>query len=207
MSKHDPYSFDPRTAKPLREPLPSEAFERILLVPGLNGSGPEHWQSRWLRSRADCIRVELGDWDAPTCAGWVQRIEEAVISGPGPAVLVGHSRGCLAIACWAAGARQSSVTRVSAAMLVAPPNVGQQGCDLRLLRFAPLPQGPLRVRTLVVSSENDRYASLARSRDLAGNLGAAFANIGRAGHINAESGLGNWAEGQALLATLVRDQS
>ena len=29
----------------------------ILTVPGLYGSGPDHWQSRWERTLRQCLRV------------------------------------------------------------------------------------------------------------------------------------------------------
>ena len=37
----------------------------VLTVPGLNGSGPSHWQTLWEQSRADTARVELGLWSRP----------------------------------------------------------------------------------------------------------------------------------------------
>ena len=37
----------------------------ILTVPGLNGSGPSHWQTLWEQTRDDIVRVDLGNWAAP----------------------------------------------------------------------------------------------------------------------------------------------
>ncbi|RZI94330.1 MAG: alpha/beta hydrolase, partial [Rubrivivax sp.] len=35
--------------------------ERVLLLPGWQNSGPDHWQSRWERLHGD-ERVEQHDW-------------------------------------------------------------------------------------------------------------------------------------------------
>jgi len=36
-----------------------------LIVPGLDNSGPDHWQSLWESRRDDCRRVDLGCWSEP----------------------------------------------------------------------------------------------------------------------------------------------
>lgn len=41
----------------------------VLMVPGLNNSGPSHWQTLWERERRDCQRVDLGMWDQPPRCG------------------------------------------------------------------------------------------------------------------------------------------
>jgi predicted alpha/beta hydrolase family esterase len=43
----------------------------------------------------------------------------------------------------------------------------------------------------------------ARARAFAAAWGAGFASVGRAGHVNAASGLGDWPAGQALLAKVL----
>lgn len=195
MTEHAPHVFDRHAA--------AVAPVRCLIIPGLNGSGPNHWQTRWQECRNDCVRVELGDWESPTRTGWIDAIESSVTHSAAQVVLVGHSLGSLAIMWWAARASPAQQAKVVGAMLVAPPDVGQQGCDLRLLRFAPLPPGPLPFPALLVASANDPYASLARARRMAQDLGATFVDIGEAGHINAASSLDDWPQGQALLAYLI----
>ena len=50
----------------------------ILLVPGLNDSGPDHWQSRWERNHANAHRVDLGMWDDPHRNTWVNKLNLAI---------------------------------------------------------------------------------------------------------------------------------
>lgn len=174
-----------------------------LTVPGLCCSGPDHWQTLWEQGRRDCRRVELDDWDDPTRDGWVDRLDRAISAAAGPIVLVAHSLGCQAVAWWAAGAGAAARARVAGAILVAPPDVDQADADPRLARFAPIPADPLPFPTLVVASRDDPYAAFDRSRAMAGRWGADLIDLGKAGHINAQSGLGAWADGQRLLDALI----
>ena len=47
----------------------------VLTVPGLNNSGPDHWQTLWEQSRGDCERVDLGRWANPNRNAWVTRLD------------------------------------------------------------------------------------------------------------------------------------
>ena len=173
----------------------------VRIIPGLGGSGPDHWQSHWLRLRPECRRVEQEDWDNPDPERWVAALDAAVRAAPAPVVLVAHSLGCTLVGTWAASG--GAVERVGGALLVAPCDPGQTDAPETLRRFAPLPSGPLPFRSTVVASSNDRYATLDRARSFADEWGSAFIDAGPIGHINAQSRLGDWAFGQVLLDTLI----
>ena len=91
----------------------------ILIVPGLGGSGSEHWQSRWQRSYPPANRVEQADWNKPVRADWLSRLAQALRNAPG-AILVGHSLGCALIAQLACRHPDLSI---GGALLVAPADV------------------------------------------------------------------------------------
>jgi predicted alpha/beta hydrolase family esterase len=57
--------------------------------------------------------------------------------------------------------------------------------------------------TIVVASTNDPMVVEPRSRVFAEAWGAEYRVIGAKGHINADSGLGDWPEGQAWLDELI----
>jgi predicted alpha/beta hydrolase family esterase len=175
----------------------------ILTVPGLNGSGPGHWQTLWEQERDDCERLELGMWDNPRRNVWIARIDQAVRAADAPIILAAHSLGCVAVAWWATLAGQPWGTPIAGALLVAPPDVNRADARDTLRGFGPAPCGLLPFPSIVVASENDPYITLQRAFDLAQDWGSHFLNIGEAGHINANSGLGRWSEGQALLSRLV----
>src|SRR3546814_4634015 len=73
----------------------------VLTVPGLNNSGPGHWQTIWETTRNDCERVDLGMWDRPHRNTWVNKLNAAIRQADRPVILVAHSLGCIAVAWWA----------------------------------------------------------------------------------------------------------
>jgi len=56
--------------------------------------------------------------------------------------------------------------------------------------------------SLVVASSDYPYGGLAFAQRSAAAWGSRIENIGAAGHINADSGLGQWSVGRALLRSL-----
>lgn len=170
----------------------------VLTVPGLGGSGPSHWQSLWETSRPDTHRVELGMWNTPHRNSWVTKLDQAIRDARAPVVLAAHSLGCLAVAWWAELAGQTYGVPVAGALLVAPADV--DGGDHHALRaFSPSPATPLPFPSILVSSSDDPWITTERARSLAANWGSVFVDAGAQGHINADSGLGWWHDGQELL--------
>ena len=148
-------------------------------------------------------RVEQNDWQRPLRGDWSARFDEVMADASEPTVLVAHSLGCQLVAWWAAHSR--NVHRVSAALLVAPPDVEQQHeLQQRLHSWTPIARNTLPFRTLVLASSNDPYCSLERAQEMATDWGAVFENLGQKGHINADSGLGDWPEGHARLLRWVQ---
>lgn len=62
----------------------SSSGASVLIVPGLGGSGPEHWQSIWQVRNPNYRRVEQQDWDEPDLEGRLSGLEIAVREAPSP---------------------------------------------------------------------------------------------------------------------------
>ena len=176
----------------------------VLIVPGLNNSGPGHWQTIWEEQRADCRRVDLGMWEQPHRNTWVNKLNLAIRQANRPVILAAHSLGCLAVAWWAQLEQPGPDSPVRGALLVAPPEVDHRPHDPRVATFAPTPAAPLPFPAILVGSHDDPYMGFRAARSLARTWGCSFADAGQAGHINADSGLGDWAFGKFLLDQLVR---
>lgn len=178
----------------------------ILTVPGIDNSGPDHWQTRWEKKRRNCRRVDLGMWDAPHRNTWVNKLNLAIHRADRPVVLVAHSLGCVTVAWWAAFEQPAFGAPVIGALLVAPPDVERPGLDPRLARFGACPRQPLPFPSFLVASRNDPYCPMPTPIALARDWGARFVDAGETGHINAESKLGDWPAGERLLDRLLHDR-
>src|ERR1700733_13803146 len=171
----------------------------FVIVPGINGSGPDHWQSIWQDAWGPLAsRIGPSSWDEPDLADWCQALDRAAQRHqPGEVVLVAHSLGCLAAGHWLRRAQPG----ICGAFLVAPPDAaGPNFPAAEAPSFVAFKAAPLTVPALVVSSDDDPYGTPQAAGRLAAGWGAGHVSIGTAGHVNTASGLGAWEAGRALLA-------
>ena len=177
----------------------------VLVLPGWQNSGPRHWQSRWEALYGD-VRVEQSDWMHPLRGDWMMRLDEAIgeleASEDSPQVaLVAHSLGCQLVAAWAAHSRKTA--RVRAALLVAPPDVEREEVQYALHSFTPIVRQPLPFPSLAVISPDDPFCTPERAHAMAADWGSRPFETGPLGHLNSDSGLGDWPEGRQWLADLL----
>lgn len=173
---------------------------RIIIVPGWRNSGPDHWQSLWAQQLPHAERVKQDDWLVPHRDPWVAALEQLVLSRPEPVVLAAHSLGCIT----AAHLGPEASARVRGALLVAPADPERRA---QLADFAPVPYAPLPYRSVLVASSNDPYCPIRRAGAYARAWGSEFVRLQNAGHINVESGFGDWPLGLALLQSLMQGDS
>lgn len=172
----------------------------VLIIPGLGGSGPDHWQSRWQARLSDVRRVEQADWDKPNRADWIARLDAAVVDAKQPPILVAHSLSCALVACWAA----THARPVHSALLVAPADIESDShTPPEAHVFRPLPMTRLPFPTIVVASRDDPYVAFPRATAMAQAWDAELVDIGDAGHVNTSAGYGEWPEGERLLQRLM----
>ncbi len=165
---------------------------RVLLMPGLYNSGPEHWQSRWQRLYPHVERVEQDDWDHPQLPAWSARFDQLRARDSRPVLVAAHSFGCLATAYSLARDPRG----VAGVLLVAPADPDKFGVA------DALPHTPLPCPSIMIGSTNDPWMSADNAAAWAARWGSEFINLGALGHINAESGLGDWPFGQSRLQAL-----
>jgi hypothetical protein len=179
----------------------------VLILPGWQNSGPAHWQSRWEHLYGD-TRVEQHDWMRPLRGDWIARLEEVLLAraaapgGTEPVLLAAHSLGCLLVGAWAAHSRNAHL--VQGALLVAPGDPEGEAVQSALSSWAPVVLQALPFRSILLGSHDDPYCSFSKARSFAEGWGAEFVDYGHRGHINADSGLGDWPEGRRILDGLRR---
>lgn len=166
--------------------------EKVLLVHGWGGSDFPHWQS-WLAGE---IAKEYGsvkflrftNVDKPKLNLWRHELLEALESFK-PDIVICHS---LANTLWFHLCNTTTLSEIQKLYLVAPPSLQ---CNIpELKEFFPV-QIPIQLyakKALLVSSTNDPYISIDEANILQKELAIEMKVLENAGHINAESGYGQW---------------
>ncbi len=172
---------------------------RVLILPGWQNSGPRHWQSRW-EALHRYTRVEQADWDWPRRGDWMARLDAVLLDGSEPALLVAHSLGCHLVSAWAAHSQHTH--RVQAALLVAPPDTERADAPPQVSTWRPIARQRLPFPTTLLYSDDDPYNTPPRTLQLASDWGASAISVGALGHINGDSGLGDWPAGLVYLHRL-----
>ncbi|HET9763193.1 MAG TPA: alpha/beta fold hydrolase [Casimicrobiaceae bacterium] len=180
----------------------------FVIVPGLRGHVPEHWQTLLERRLANSIAVPRMADDAPeklSCAAWVAALDRTLASVAGSVVLVAHSAGCAIVAHWA----RRHDRPIRGALLATPPDFETPLPDgyptletLARNGWAPLPTDRLPFPSIVAASTNDPLASFDRVADLASRWRSRLVNLGAVGHLNPAAGFGPWPRAEALLREL-----
>ncbi len=176
----------------------------VLILPGWQDSGPGHWQTNW-EARHGYLRVQQHDWMRPLRGDWIARLEEVLLArqdqGRASAVLAAHSLGCMLVAAWAAHSRNTHL--VQGALLVAPPDTERDDVRQMLPSWAPVPAQSLPFAAVVFASTDDPFCAFDRANLFARRWGATLIEAGARGHLNADSGLGQWPQGQQALQQLM----
>jgi len=174
----------------------------ILFIPGLNGSGPDHWQTRWEKKLSTAQRLEQRDWDNPLAAEWTDKLLETAEKSSRPVIAVSHSLGSTTLA---KAAPLFTPGKIVGAFMVTPP------VPEALLRAFPSIDPTFLepvahnfpFKTWLIASRNDPFASYDLSEKMALDWAATLIDAGEAGHINTESGHGPWPEGLMSFAGFI----
>src|ERR1700749_3225650 len=152
------------------------------VLPGLNSSGPRHWQTRW-EELYGFTRIHQQDWDYPDKDDWIHTLHETIAPfPPRQVVLIGHSLACATVAYWADRYNKP----IKGAFLAAPSDTEAPSYPPGTTGFTPMPLNRLPFPSIVVASANDYYVSLERAQYFAGQWGSRFVALGKIGHINSD---------------------
>jgi predicted alpha/beta hydrolase family esterase len=173
----------------------------FIILPGSGGSGEAHWQTLWQRANPAMRRFGPASWDLPDFDDWAAALETAVSQASTPPVLIAHSLSCLLVAHW----QLASIRPIGGAFLVAVPDPASPAYPAYGLPFADTPRRRLRFPSLIVASTDDPYDPHGYAKAKAGQWGSDLHIAGPLGHINSDSGLGDWPAGMDLLMAFVRE--
>lgn len=177
----------------------------VLILPGLGGAGPDHWQSAWQAAFPRMLRVEQANWEKPVYEDWSARLNDAVTRAPRPVVLVAHSLGTSLTMRWSSQHRESAAKKVAGAFLVAPTDRdrfdAQPTSPVR--GWGPMILEPLPFPSMIVASRNDDRVSFDRAQAFAKAWGSQFVDAGALGHIGSAMKLGLWPFGLVYFGQFV----
>ncbi|WP_375480608.1 RBBP9/YdeN family alpha/beta hydrolase [uncultured Jatrophihabitans sp.] len=176
---------------------PSRAVPTVV-VPGWGGSGPEHWQT-WLEGRLQeagrqTRRPAFDDVDNPDLAGWLAALRAALADLPADGYdVLAHSLGAVL---WLHHVQVPGTSpRAARVALVSPPS--PTTAEPQIDEFFPPPLYVDAVRagadgTVLVASDDDPYLPEGIAAAYGVPLKIATTVIEGGGHLNADSGFGEW---------------
>lgn len=172
------------------------APRNYLILHGLGGSGPGHWQT-WLAARlkADSERVaypDLPDADMPALGSWRSVLDGELAALPaGETVVVCHSLACLL---WLHHVADGGA-QADRLLLVAPPSESAGLAEIEAFFPAPLPALARGAR--LVCSDGDPYCPEGAAALYGQPLDVPTDVLPGAGHVNPETGYGPWPQVEA----------
>ncbi len=178
----------------------SEPWPYVLLLHGLTGAGPGHWQS-WLAHElagaGATVEVPVfSDPDSPALDTWLAELTHHLEAAPADArrVVVAHSLGATL---WLHHAARTAghALRVDAVLLAAPLGTGWHHPDVR--GFVPSPLDPAGVRraagwTQLATGEDDAYLPVDEAVAMAAALKVDLDVIPSGGALDSRTGYGSW---------------
>lgn len=169
----------------------------IVIVPGLRGHVPEHWQSHLARWLPNTVTVPPLDTDGLNRVARVAALEAVVAGTDGPLLFVAHSAGVITLAHWAS--EHAEGRNIAGAVLATPADVETQLPDgyptlysLSANGWLPIPRRPLPFPSRVCMSGDDPLGKVDRIASLAADWNAELVDIGHVGHLNPAVGYGPW---------------
>jgi uncharacterized protein len=169
----------------------------FLIIHGLGGSGPDHWQT-WLahqlkqRNHHVCYPT-FSNFDLPNKRVWLEELSDSMKNIPDSnnLTVITHSLGCIL---WLHYVRSQTKRIAQKVILVAPPSPSIILSEASSFYPVPLQENDLKrtaERILFVHSSNDPYCSVDDSKNYL-HLELPSLTIPNAGHINPKSGYGTW---------------
>ena len=166
--------------------------EKVLLLHGWGGSDDPHWQS-WLAGEIakDYGTVAFPLLDNPHFPSKNRQMAQVktLLKEFKPDIVICHS---LANIIWFHLCLEGEIAAVKRLLLVAPPSTE---CDIDIIRkFFPCetPKNLFAEEVMLVTSTNDPYLTKEEAQALQKALDVKMKVLEDAGHINADSGYGEW---------------
>jgi predicted alpha/beta hydrolase family esterase len=166
-----------------------------IFVPGYGNSTKGHWQEILYKETTNAHWVEQTDWDSPNSIKWIETLNALIQSLDGPIFLIAHSLGGNTVVEWS----KKYSANILGAVLVSFPDVEGENFPDVITGYQTPPLIKLPFPCLALASLDDPYSSLGRTKYFVEKWGCELITIGKKGHVNIDSGLGDWPQGKNLI--------
>ncbi len=166
--------------------------EKILFLHGWGGSDFPHWQS-WLagelaKDYGKVSFLQFSNFDLPNKDDWKNELTKELDDFK-PDIVICHS---LANTVWFHLCNEVNIPNVKKLFLVAPPSLNSKIDEIDSFFPVNIPKNLNADEALLVCSTNDPYMNLDEAKSLQQKLDIDMHVVENAGHINADSGFGEW---------------
>lgn len=160
---------------------------------GWGGSDFPHWQS-WLAGEIakdyGCVSfLKFSEIDFPKKDEWIKELAKELEDFK-PNVVVCHS---LANILWFHICNELKITHIEKLFLVAPPSLECKVEELKSFFPCKIPAKLYAKEAVLVASTNDPYITIDEAASLQEKLGIEMIILQNGGHINTDSGYGEWS--------------
>jgi len=164
---------------------------RVLILHGWGGSDYPHWQAK-LASKLACNYKAvyfplLKNPHFPNKNSWLKQLED-IMEWFNPTIVLCHS---LANTLWFWYVNEHKVS-IDKLYMVAMPSLNTKEATISSFFPVPKPKSLGAKEIFMVASSNDKWCTIIEAKELANSYGAKFLELKDAGHINADSGYGDW---------------
>ncbi len=164
---------------------------KLLILHGWGGSDYPHWQSHLAmevaRNYGTVSFPLLDNCHFPSKNRWVKQVK-AILQAYKPDTVVCHS---LANTLWF-WLCQEDIATIERLFMVSPPSLTTTEKTIKTFFPCPVPKDIRAKKVHLIVSNNDPWISTGEAKIIATKIGAELTLIPNAGHINAESGYGEW---------------
>ncbi|MDD5157807.1 alpha/beta hydrolase [Sulfurimonas sp.] len=166
--------------------------KKYLILHGWGGSDFPHWQS-WLagelaKNYSTVSFLKFSDFDFPDKNRWMNELKKELEEFK-PDVVICHS---IANILWFQMCHEFVLVELEKLYLVAPPSLKCDIAELNSFYPCATPTNLYAKESLLITSTNDPYLSVDEAKSLQKSLDIPMKILENAGHINSDSGYGEW---------------
>jgi len=166
--------------------------KKVLLLHGWGGSDSPHWQSYIAAEIArdyGCVSfLKLPDFESPDKDIWIKETLKELREFRA-SIVICHS---LSNILWFHMCNSGLLEDVKHLFLVAPPSLKSNIDELKNFFPVEAPKNLHAKEAFLICSNNDPYMSIEEAKELQSELNIGMEILEDAGHINADSGFGEW---------------